>query len=156
MTTSRIESALAPEAFLAALAARGRDWHESALPTAVRVLGAYAIVVRIRGADFQVQLAGSRNRITPRCFGHISPTTSGSQIRVRMGTSRTTRASYVLGVIWLAFLSYRAGSLFAMMFALGAAVITGGIALRWNSAEDERQALMALVAEIAATPPTPE
>jgi hypothetical protein len=124
------------------------------LPTPVQAVGAYAIRVRIRGTNFEVQLVGSPNRVTPRCIGRISPTASGSQILVRMGSSRGTRVSYALAVVWLSFLSYQAGSLFAMMLVLGAATLGAGTLSHWTFAEAEREALFMLVAEIAATPVT--
>jgi hypothetical protein len=77
-----IRSALPPEAVLAVLVARGREWRESMVPAALREHGIHGVHIRIDGTHFRIRSEASwTDRFDLRCQGVVSPDTSGSVIR---------------------------------------------------------------------------
>ncbi|GJG88884.1 hypothetical protein tb265_40650 [Gemmatimonadetes bacterium T265] len=73
-----IASALPPEAVLAALGARDREWRESLMPPALRAAGYYGVRVRRRGARFRVWLKYSGRAPLPLVLaGVVRPIAGG-------------------------------------------------------------------------------
>jgi hypothetical protein len=144
-----VDSSLPPDTFLETLAALGREWRQTAQPAVVRSVHAYAVKVRIRDRQFTVELVGTGSRTPPACVGRVVPVPSGSRIEARIGSSRSTQLSYVIGAIWFAFIAIMAKSLWAQALLLGGIVMAVGVALQGIGGGKERDALRILVTQIA-------
>jgi hypothetical protein len=80
-----IRSQLAPEAIVAALEARRRQWRESQIPATLREQGTYGIRIRIKGNRIRMEAERMfTDRRELRCTADIAADPQGSVVRARI------------------------------------------------------------------------